>query len=84
MAVSLLLQDFTLQFHVLPLNHVVASVTDPGSGDPLHPEEHKEEPWRQRLAVVEAVHHRQASDRDAAHRGTDPRQGREFTHTDTH
>lgn len=52
-------------------------VTDPGYGHPLHPEEHKEEPRRERLAVVEAVDHGQTSDRGAADRGADPRQRRE-------
>lgn len=30
---------------------------DSGSSNPLHPEEHPKEPWREGLALVEALHH---------------------------
>lgn len=39
----------------------VGFLTDPGHGHPLHPEEYKEESWRQRLAMVEADDHCQAT-----------------------
>lgn len=59
----------TVQPCVLPLPNicVYVCVTDPGSGHPLHPEEHKEKSWCQRLAMVEALDHCQTSDRGAAH-----------------
>jgi len=55
----------------------VTSLPDPKPGHPLHPEEHQEEPRGEGLALVEALHHRAAADRGAAHRGADPGQGRE-------
>lgn len=64
--------DFS--FCMSPSDTVISDVlslsfccTDPEPGHPLHPEEHKEEPWSKRLALVEALHHRQTSDRGAAH-----------------
>ena len=56
-------------------------VSDPGPGDPLHPEEHQEEPWSERLALVETLHQRAAAHRSAADGGADPRQRREASHT---
>ena len=44
---------------------------DPGPGYPLHPEEYQEEPGCEGLALVEALHHRAATDRGSAHRGAD-------------
>lgn len=30
---------------------------DPGSGNPVHSEEHQKEPWREGLALVEPLHY---------------------------